>query len=258
MASNEKNIPAPLPAKDAGATTASPVAKTGAAGNIQVQPAGNPASVNSSPSLFGGHRGGGKKRTDGLAAGSPEAEEADRKKNRLRMAAKRAGERAAIAPPTLPPAASPAPAPVQAVVNSASPLSGAVASVAVPAASAVAPTFVAWSARLLEKPARLLLKIIDRVRLSSLNKKLKLLKLDPEKEKEIAASFKWKDDAMSDFCTSLSQCAEIELNRRQVRGAENSHVINVALSFGELALAHFQTMDMLDKLAVENKLPIKP
>lgn len=250
---NEKISPAPLPSKVTGANPAATAAKPVAVGNSPVQPPAVSPPVNSSPALFGGHRGGGKKRADGLAAGSPEAIEADRKKNAARMANKRAQERSAVAPPTLPPAPATAQAPVQAMVNRPSPVPGAVAPLAAAAAPVAAPTFVAWSARLLEKPARLIVKIIDRVRLSSLNKKLKLLKLDPVLEKEIAADFKWKDEATSDFCVSLSQCAEIELNRRQVGGAENAHIINVVLSAGELALAHFQVMDKLDKLALENQ-----
>lgn len=250
---SEKISPPVLPTKNAGTNPPAKTAQPVAGGNAPVPSPAVPAAPASPPSLFGGHRGGGKKRADGLAAGSEEAKEADREKNRLRMANKRAGERASVAPPTLPPAPATAQSPAQTVVNGASPVSGSVAPLAAAAAPVVAPTFVAWSARLLEKPARLILKIIDRVRLSALNKKLKLLKLDPALEKEISADFKWKDEATSDFCVALSQCAEIELNRRQVGGAENAHILNVVLSGGELALAHFSVMDKLDKLAIERQ-----
>jgi hypothetical protein len=54
---------------------------------------------------------------------------------------------------------------------------------------AAAPLFVPWSQKQLEKSARLLTKIVDRVRCWSLMRKVRQLKLTPEQEKEIAADF---------------------------------------------------------------------
>lgn len=123
----------------------------------------------------------------------------------------------------------------------------------------VAPTvpvgtvFVPWTARLLERPAKLLTKIIDRARLWQLSRKVKALNLGADAEKKVLADFEWKDSAMADFNNSLAIVAEIELNKRQVGGSENSHLINLGLSAGELALAHFMALQTLEKMAIESQ-----
>jgi len=58
--------------------------------------------------LFGGNRGG-RKRSDGLAPGSPAAVEADRKKDAERKRQQRASAAKAVEPPPLPPAGQGAP-----------------------------------------------------------------------------------------------------------------------------------------------------
>ena len=81
-----------------GSPPAAPVANGGtpvASGGL-----GSPAPALQRPDLFGGLRGG-RPRKDGLKPGSPEAVEADRKKNAERMARNRERERAAN-PPALP------------------------------------------------------------------------------------------------------------------------------------------------------------
>ncbi len=110
MSEDSKIIPLPAPASvpgvSAGATPVAPVA--GQSTPVEVAGQVSPAS----PAKFGGNPTG-RTRKDGLKPGSPEALEADRVKNRERMAAKRALERAAApppvlpAPPSLPPGASP-------------------------------------------------------------------------------------------------------------------------------------------------------
>jgi hypothetical protein len=60
-----------------------------------------PVAAPAPPSAFGGNPTG-RTRKDGLKPGSPEAAEADRKRNAERMANKRAAERAAAPPPALP------------------------------------------------------------------------------------------------------------------------------------------------------------
>lgn len=86
-----------------------------------------------SPVAFGGNPTG-RTRKDGLKPGSPEALEADKRKNRERMAAKRAAEKAEQPPAPLPAPATPLPAP------------GAVAPQAGPVESALVPAPVPWSA----------------------------------------------------------------------------------------------------------------
>ena len=249
-----EKLPAALPA-NAGATTPDAALKNLAAESAPLATAAVAAAPNSPPALFGGHNGGGKKRLDGLIAGSPEAIEADREKNAARMRAVRAAKKGATLPPPLPPANSPEPDAADPLAGSSNAVPGPVAAVAVPAVAVVAGVFVPWTSRLLEKPARLLTKIVDRARIWQLNKKLRLLKLDSAKEKEMQESFSWKAEAVADFNASLAACAEVELNKRRVGGAENSHLINLALSGGELAYAHFQTLELLEKLAIENRKP---
>ena len=205
--------------------------------------------------LFGGHRGGGKKRADGLVAGSPEAEAADRKKDRDRKNASNAAKRAAKLPPPLPgavPSAAVPSADAAAPVDAgSSALPGAVAGVA--GIAVAAPLFVPWSQRLLEKPARLLTKIADRVRCWSLMKKVRQLKLTEEQEKEIATDLKWKDEVVADFNLALAECATVELNKERVPGAQNSHWINLVMCGGEMAMVHVQTLERLEKMVAANE-----
>jgi hypothetical protein len=213
-----------------------------------VQPAFVGAPASQSVPLFGGHRGGGKKRADGLPAGSPEAIAADRKKDALRQAANRAKKNGAALPATLPAAVAAVQTPSAPVAVGASPVPGPVAGVAV----AAAPLFVPWSQKLLEKPARLLTKIADRLRCWSLMKKVRKLGLTSEQEKEIASDLKWKDDVVADFNLALAECATVELNKYQVSGAAHSHWINLAMCGGEMALVHVQTLERLEKMVAAN------
>ena len=113
--------------------------------------------------------------------------------------------------------------------------------------------FVPWTQKLLEKPARLLTKIVDRVRCWSLMRKVRQLKLSPEQEKEVAADLKWKDEVVADFNLALAECATVELNKRRVAGAQNSHWFNLAMCGGEMALVHVQTLERLEKMVTDNR-----
>jgi hypothetical protein len=238
----------PAPAANAGGKPAaavnSPVAKPA------VQPVAVAAPAVQPPAAFGGHRGGGKKRLDGLAAGSPEAIAADRAKDRERKNQKNALKKVAELPPVLPGAPAPGTNPPAAVAGDPNALP-------VPAAGALlapvaAPLFVAWNQKLLEKPARLLTKIIDRVRCWGLMKKIKQLELTPEQEKEIAADLKFKEEVCADFSAALAECATVELNKRRVAGSEHGHWINLGMCSGEMVLVHMQTMDRLEKMVASN------
>lgn len=202
--------------------------------------------------MFGGHRGGGKQRADGLPAGSAEAKEADKKKDRERKAAEYTRKRAAVLPPALPAAGVVAPAPPAGA-------SGAVADggMPLPAVAAVAGPVVAWNARLLEKPARLLTRILDRFRQMDIFRRLDKTSLPPALKAEIKADAAWKEDARNDFAGALAECATVELNRRAV-GAQNAHWINLGMSGGELALAHFALCDRIDKLVLAANVPPPP
>lgn len=237
----------PVPPGAAGATAAAavnaPVANS--AGGVGA-PLGTAAGQ--SVPLFGGHRGGGKKRKDGLPAGSPEAKEADRKKDRERKVESRSAKKSAALPPPLPGV-------LASNKNPAAPLAGSSSALPVSlpgVAGAAAPLFVAWSQKLLERPAKLVTKIADRVRCWSLMKKIRQLGLTPDQEKEIAADLKWRDDVTADFNSALAECATIELNKRRVPGSENSHWLNLAMCGGEMALVHVQTLERIEKMVAAN------
>lgn len=198
------------------------------------------------PALFGGHRGGGKKRADGLPAGSEEAKAADREKNRLRMQRTREAKRSAAVPAPLPAASAMAVA--TAVPDPGATLGGGESALSDPSPGVAGPLVVPWSVRLLEKPARLITRIIDRLRVGSLRKKLEAAPLPVEVKKEVAHDLEWKDQAKADFATCLADCAVIELNKRRVPGSDCAHWINLTICGGELALAHFDVVERLDKL----------
>jgi len=250
-----EKLSAPLPSH-AGAKAAEKTDQALAGGAAAAQSPGAPAKVVGSPALFGGHKGGGKKRLDRLPAGSPEAKAVDNEKARLRMANKRAAERLASAS-ALPP---PLPSKNSGAGDSPASASAGVAAVPVPvagvvdsAAAAQTVGFVPWTAIVLRKPVKLLTKIIDRARIWQLTKRVRALKLDAVKEKEILDALAWKEAAVNDFNEALALVAELELNKRRVPGAEQSHFVTLAIAGGELAFQHFQTLETLERLALENR-----
>lgn len=116
-----------------------------------------------------------------------------------------------------------------------------------------APLFVPWGQKLLEKPARLLTKIADRLRVWSLMKHIRKIGLTPEEEKEIEAELKYKDEVLADFNAALAEAATIELNKRNVAGAQHSHWVNLSMTGGELVLLHLQSLDRIEKLVLAKR-----
>lgn len=108
---------------------------------------------------------------------------------------------------------------------------------------------VPWTQRLLEKPARLLTRILDRLRQTAIFKRLDKTNLPAALKEEIKRDAEWKDAAREDFAAALAECAAIEMNKRAV-SAQNAHWMNLGMSTGELALAHFALCDRIDKLVL--------
>ena len=200
--------------------------------------------------LFGGHRGGGKKRLDGFPAGSPAAIAADKERDRLRAAEKRAAKKVAPLPPALPGAVAPTENAAAPVAAGEVALSVAPAGVLVPPA---APLFVPWGQKLLEKPAKLIGKIMERWRSYSRSASVKKLKLSPAAEKEVLERMQWREDVVNDFSVALADCATVELNKRRVPGAENSHWINLVMTAGELVSLEMSNSALIEKLILEDK-----
>lgn len=171
-----------------------------------------------------------------------------KKKNRRRMQGVREAKRAAAMPPPLPSVSA------VAITTTAGHTGPSVAGNPSPLCAPVAGVVVPWSVRLLEKPAKLLTRILDRLRCGQIFKKLDGTKLPDEVKSEIKKDVPWKDAARDDFAICLAECVQIELNKRQV-SAKEGHWINLGLSAGELALAHFDLCQRIEKLAAAEAKP---
>jgi hypothetical protein len=293
MSESTKKNPPVLPAKIAGGNPA-PGNPAGTQTNL---PAGGPvaksapvaAPLSGRVENFGGHRGGGKKRADGLIAGTPAAKEEDRKFNALRMFIVRESERrdagkssenflaefeerikeihpanreqlwekvkslkpaSATLPPPLPRAKTEA-------ENASLPLAANPVALPTPLAGAGVPSsapgsaFVAWTLAPLLRVTKLVTKIIDRVRVSSLMQRVRKLGLTKEQEKEVEQDFQYKEAAVADFNNAVANAAVIELNKRRVAGAEHSHWLDVVITGGELVSCHLAAVDRLEKLVLK-------
>lgn len=245
---NPATVP-PIPGGKPAAENSKPVAGASVQPAPVVPPPAKPVA------LFGGHRGGGKKRADGLIAGSSEAKEADRKADAERKRQERANKKVAAPPARLPGVATPVTSPVVAVAGDESPVPDAVAGVVAPAAVAPAafPMFVAWSQKKLEKAAKLLIKIGERVEGYFASKKVALLKLAPHREKIVLEQFKVDEAATADLSAALAEAATIELNKRRIGGAEHAHWVDVGLCVVEVVALKMKNWDTLDKLILEDR-----
>ena len=201
--------------------------------------------------LFGGHRGGGKKRADGLLAGSPAAKEADRKADAERKRKYHAAKKGATLPPTLPSVAATAAGPAAALAAGEFPVPGAVAGA--PTVAALAPTFVAWTQKHIERAAKLLVKIGERVEGWFAAKKIAQLKLAPHREKMVLEQFKIDEAASADLSSALAEAATIELNKRRIGGAEHSHWVSVGLCLVEVVSLKMKNWELIDKMILDDR-----
>lgn len=228
------------------------------------------------PSAFGGRKGGAKSRADGLVPGSEAAKKVDAANDALRQFItrnqknpsanfhaefqKRLAEilpvhrekfiASAKAVATLPPALPGAKVPAVPVANAApgvSPVDAAVANVPGVSAPVVPVTFVAWSAKMLERPIKTLTKIIDRFRVGKLMERVRKLGLGKDLEAEAEKKMAYKEAQVNDFNAALTNVAVIELNKLMVPGAEHSHWLELAMTGGELVNCHMDMVDWLEK-----------
>ena len=82
--------------------------------------------------------------------------------------------------------------------------------------------------------------------------KVRKLSLSKEQTVKVEASFQYKSQMVDDFNNALTNCATIELNKARVGGAEHSHWVELGLVTGEMIYAHLDSLDMLEKMIVEN------
>jgi hypothetical protein len=209
----------------------------------------------SSPALFGGHRGGGKKRADGLAAGSPEAIEADKKKNAARMRDSRAKDALAKTPSALPSRVASPESSVETLAEDKTLLRVPVAfdPVASVPVSGLPPTFVPWVAQKLEKPAKLLTNILDRLRNFHRTRQIEKLNIATERKKKILELLNWGDALKSDLATAAADCTAIELNRRAISGGQNVHWITLAMCVGEVVNHELNVSAQIEKIILEDR-----
>ena len=207
--------------------------------------------ADSSPSLFGGHRGGGKKRQDGLIAGTAAAKEADRKADAARKAAARALQKGKTLPAPLPSATASNQDTVAPAAGNPDPVLSAPIDPILP--SGAAPMFVPWQQRLLKKPAELIAKIADRARIFWRTKQVKRLHLSPDGEKDLLSKMRYKEGVLDDWSSALSEAVTIELNKRRVGGAEQSHWLTLAISTGELVAAEIENSRAIEALVLEDR-----
>ena len=261
---SKKTVAAAPSVAGAKAPTGNPVAVAGhpghsnplaAAGHsASAQPVAVAVAASQPPAAFGGHRGGGKKRADGLVAGSPEALEADKQRDRDRKNAANAAKKIAALPPPLPSVGATG-------ANAVAPLAGDPNALPVPVAGApvapVAITFVAWTEKVLARPIKLLTKIGDRFRVAARMKRVRKLELQPEQEKEIERDLHFKEEALNDFNAALANAATIELNKRRVSGAANSHWLDLLMTGGELVATDMAVADKIEQMIIDNELKKK-
>lgn len=204
------------------------------------------------PELFGGHRGGGKKRADGLVAGSPQAIAADKEKDAARKRDIRAGKKVAALPPVLPGVALPGEGATLPLAAGEPALAGTVADAANGSVVVLPPpTFVSWSEKILGRPIKLATRILDRFRVGKLMERIRRLGLEKADEAEAEKRIAYKQQQLDDFNAAMTNCAVVELNKRSVRGAEHGHWLELAMTTGELVNCHLDNVDWLEKKLLE-------
>jgi hypothetical protein len=205
-----------------------------------------PAAAKSSVPLFGGWRGG-KKRTDGLKPGSPEAAEADRKKERERKKRDRAEASALREPPPL------SPLPSSATGETLPP----VAPLASVPGIEGGPQVV-WVAKDVEALCRELIELTEELCTRTINKKCRLARLPQEVIKEIERDAAWAKRAKDMIEADGSELAALYLNQSAVP-IEVRPWIMLSLGSLQVAIGQMKILKRLDQLiALANQPTAQP
>ena len=101
---------------------------------------------------------------------------------------------------------------------------------------------------MLERPARLMVRIGDRLRVAALVKRLDASPVPVPVRDEVKKSLALADAAKTDFANALAHAATVELNTRSIGGAQHSHWLDMAMTGAELVNAHLQTVEKIDEL----------
>lgn len=100
---------------------------------------------------------------------------------------------------------------------------------------------------MLERPVKLLTKIVDRFRVGKLMERVRKLGLPKDVEAEAEKRMRYKEEQIADFNAALTNCAMVELNKRQIGGAQHSHWLELAMTGGELVNCHLDTVEWLEQ-----------
>lgn len=101
---------------------------------------------------------------------------------------------------------------------------------------------------MLERPAKLLVRIGDRLRIAALVKRLDASPVPAPVREEVKKSLALADNLKAELGTAVGNAVAIELNKRNVGGAQHSHWLDVAMLSAEALNAHLDTMAKIDEL----------
>jgi hypothetical protein len=219
-----------------------------ASGQPQTAPAGAGAPLPASASvpLFGGHRGGGKRRADGLPAGSPEAIAADREKDRMRKKLARDRAAAMAEPPPLPglgavpPGAAPA-AVGQAEAPGDSPLAG---------GAALAGSPMPWDSATLKPLFDQLIPTLETIAVGQLTSRATKARLPGEVVKEIERDAKFAPPAKKALEIAAPRVAAKWMNRTGI-SAEHQDEVILGTALASIAAQQVLLLKRLDKLIAD-------
>ena len=228
----------PIPRAAADSSAAAAVAPVGN-GGAGAMPAPGGSAKDTAP-RFGGLRGG-RKRADGLVPGSPEAVEADRKKDADRKKKQRAQE--------------PSPLPsINRPTNEGAPSAPGDGLGTLPGAQGAA--FVPWAPDTLKPVFEQLLPAIEQVTVHQVTVRAAKARLPGEIVKEFGADAKWSGPARKALELSAPQLSAKWLNKLGV-SADNQPEIVFATAVTSILASHVLLLRRLDKLIAVANVPVK-
>lgn len=242
-----KNLFSGEPGKTAGMPDAEPLPAAQGSGSKTnaSSPPGAPGSARASVPLFGGNRGG-RKRKDGLKPGSPEAVRADKERDRERKRNERSEAAAVVDAPPLP--AGPAvvhPMPAQTV-----PVAG------VPGPDGFAPDVVVrWQAKDVEKLVRQFIALTEELCTKSISDRCHKAKLPAAVIEKLESDAAWAESAKRMIEEGGSELAAKYLNEANI-SPELKPFILISIGAMQIAVNHQQVLKRLDALiASQQKQP---
>ncbi len=94
--------------------------------------------------------------------------------------------------------------------------------------------FAAWSGKLLARPWKLVVKIVARLRVAARRKEVEATPLPAEVKAEILKAVDYAEETKAQLAEALANASAVELNKRQVGGAENAHLLDVGICLADV------------------------